>query len=592
MTEGAKPYKYFMCRIAGIVDSLRYQDQLKADVELMITSMIYGGPDGRGLLLDKTIGIGHCRLSLLDLSEAGAQPMCLENSPYSISYNGEVYNFPEIKKELISLGHNFKTVSDTEVILHAFKQWGVDSFSKFNGMFAFALYDSEHQKLFLVRDPNGIKPLYYSTHNNQLIFASETKAFKSFVGEENNYWQTLFLAYGHLPEPYTKLANVYALPKSSYLEYNISNRNFSIHKFKYVSSKSYSNIGVSDITFELMNAVHRHLLSDAPIGLFLSGGIDSSILTLLAAQQTQQLHTLSIYFNEGEYSEKYYQDLIAQKINSDHHALLLTRNDFIDNVETILGDYDMPSNDGVNTWFISKYARAQGLKAVLSGLGADEIFGGYPSFARLAQLKSAHQYKSLINKFSGLLPGNFQRLEFLKLDEEVCDYLLLRGFYPPEKIAKLLNLSVKEVLEQLNTFVPSTARRLNTVTDISTMEKEMYMQNQLLKDSDFMSMKHGIEIRVPFLDNEFLAMVNSIPENELFPHPGKKEVLINSFVDILPLEIYNRPKKGFQFPFKEWLKDSELLQSKMNSPEKLKEYKSFKGGSTHWSKIWAITQLT
>ncbi len=591
MTEGAKPYIFSMCRIAGIVDSLRYQDQLKADVELMITSMIYGGPDGRGLLIDKTIGIGHCRLSLFDLSDAAAQPMSLDDSSISISYNGEVYNFPEIKKELISLGHHFKTVSDTEVIIHAFNQWGVNSFSKLNGMFAFALYDNKNQKLYLVRDPNGIKPLYYSTSNNQLIFASETKAFKSFVGEENDYWKTLFLAYGHLPEPHTKLKDVFALPKSSYLEYNISDKKFSIHKYYYTSNKKYSDIGVSDIAYELMNSVRRHMLADAPIGLFLSGGIDSSILTLLADEQAKELHTLSIYFNEGEYSEKYFQDLIAQKINSDHHALLLTKNDFVENIETILGDYDMPSNDGVNTWFISKYAKENKLKAVLSGLGADEIFGGYPSFGRLNQLKKAHQYKSLITKFSGVLPGNFQRLEFLKLSDDVCDYLLLRGFYTPVKIASILNSSTKEVLEQLNTYTPSTARKLNSLSDISRMEREMYMQNQLLKDSDFMSMKHGIEIRVPFLDNEFLALVESMDEQELYPHPGKKEVLINAFVDILPKEIYNRPKKGFQFPFKEWLKDSEFILNKMNSKEKLKEYHLFKENKTHWSKIWALTQL-
>lgn len=580
-----------MCRIAGIIDSLRYQDQLKADVELMITSMIHGGPDGRGLLIDKTVGIGHCRLSLLDLSEAGAQPMSLEDFSLSISYNGEIYNFHEIKTALISLGHHFKTVSDTEVILHAFKEWGVESFSKFNGMFAFALYDNTNQKLFLVRDPNGIKPLYYSSNNNQLIFASETKVFENFVGEENHYWKTLFLAYGHLPEPYTKLKDVYALPKSSYLEYSIPNREFSIHRFTYKSSRSFNNIGISDIAYELMNSVRRHLISDAPIGMFLSGGIDSSILTLLAAKQTEHLHTLSIYFNEGEYSEKYYQDLITQQINSDHRALLLTKKDFIENIETILYDYDMPSNDGVNTWFISKYAKQNNLKAVLSGLGADEIFGGYPSFTRLAQLQYAHQYKLWINKFSGVLPGNYQRLEFLKLQENVSDYLLLRGFYSPAKIASILGLSVKEVLAQLNEYIPSTARRLNTISDISRMEKEMYMQNQLLKDSDYMSMKHGVEIRVPFLDNDFLALISHIEEHTLFPHPGKKEVLINAFAEILPVEIYDRPKKGFQFPFKEWLKDSTFIQSQMNTKEKQKEYRLFKENKIHWSKIWALTQL-
>ncbi len=580
-----------MCRIAGIVDNIRYQDQLKTDAELMISSMIHGGPDGRGLFIDKTIAFGHCRLSLLDLSDEAEQHMSIDDASYTITYNGEVYNFKEIKKELISLGHSFQTVSDTEVILYAYKQWGVHSFSKFNGMFAFALYDNILQKIFLVRDPNGIKPLYYSTSNDQLLFASETKAFHSFVSEENNYWRTLFLAYGHLPEPYTKLKDVFALPKSSYLEYNLSDKSSKLHSYVYKTNLALSNVGTSDISYELANAVRRHLISDAPVGLFLSGGIDSSILTLLAAKETEQLHTLSIYFNEGQYSEKHFQDLIVNITHSDHHALLLQKNDFLNNIETILSDYDMPSNDGVNTWFISKYARANNLKAVLSGLGADEIFGGYPSFGRLNQLTVAHQYKSVINKFSGLLPGNLQRLAFLKLREEVSDYLLLRGFYTPSKIARILGLSILEVLEQLNTFIPSTARKLNSLSDISRMEKEMYMQNQLLKDSDYMSMKHGIEIRVPFLDNDFLSLISKIDEQDLFPHPGKKEVLINAFASILPAEIYDRPKKGFQFPFKEWLKDSDLILSRMDTSEKRVEYQHFKSDKTHWSKIWALTQL-
>jgi asparagine synthase (glutamine-hydrolysing) len=206
-------------------------------------------------------------------------------------------------------------------------------------------------------------------------------------------------------------------------------------------------------------------------------------------------------------------------------------------------------------------------------------------------LKYAHQFKSIINKFSGLLPGNLERLSFLKLDSAVSDYLLLRGFYAPNKIAAILNLQVTEVLEQLNTYVPSTARKLNTVTDISLMEKEMYMQNQLLKDSDYMSMRHGIEIRVPFLDNDFLSLVDSMNEADVFPHPGKKEVLINAFTDILPKEIYNRPKKGFQFPFKMWLKESEYIKSQMNTSEKEIEYNAFTSDKIHWSKIWALTQI-
>lgn len=588
MTEEAKLYLP-MCRIAGIVDSLRYQDQIYEDVNHMIDQMIHGGPDGRGIYCEKIIGLGHCRLSLLDLSDAAAQPMHYKN--LVITYNGEIYNFKEIKKELISKSHTFQTESDTEVILHAFEEWGVNSFSKFNGMFAFALFNKQSNELYLVRDPNGIKPLYYSVVNNQLIFASETKAFKSFIDEENEYWKVLFLAYGHIPEPYTKYKDVQALAKSSYLKYNITDASFSIHHYQFQSTKKLQQFGPSDIAYELREAVSRHLISDAAIGLFLSGGIDSSILTLLAAEKTEHLHTLSIYFNEGEFSEKSYQDLIVKKINSDHHALLLTKDEFIENVESIYNAYDSPSNDGVNTWFISKFAREHKLKAVLSGLGADELFGGYPSFGRLKQLKALHQFRSIVGTLHGLLPEKYNRFEFLLLEPAIADYLLLRGFYSPSKIAYLLGMDKKTVLSILNNKAPSNAKQLTSIRDISNMERDMYMQNQLLKDSDYMSMKHGIEIRVPFLDNEVLYVLSRIEEEELFPSPGRKEVLIDAFVNILPSEIYNRPKKGFQFPFKYWLKDANFIENKLSTIQMKNEYANYSAGRIHWSKIWSLAQL-
>ncbi len=578
-----------MCRIAGIVDSLRYQDQIYEDVNHMIDTMIHGGPDGRGIFCDKVIALGHCRLSLLDLSDAAAQPMQYKN--YVISYNGEIYNFNEIKKELISKFHTFTTQSDTEVILHAFEEWGVKAFSKFNGMFAFALLDKLNNELYLVRDPNGIKPLYYFTSDKQLIFASETKAFKSFIDEENDYWKVLFLAYGHLPEPYTKYKEVRALAKSTYLKYSIIDGNYTIHSYQYQSTKTLQQFGPSDIAYELREAVNRHLISDAAIGLFLSGGIDSSILTLLAAEKTERLHTLSIYFNEGEYSEKYYQDLIVNKIQSNHHALLLTKDDLIENIESIFNAYDSPCNDGVNTWFISRFAKENKLKAVLSGLGADELFGGYPSFTRLTQLKSLHQYHSIIAALNFILPEKFKRLEFLQLEPSIADYLLLRGFYAPSKIAQLLGMDKKHVLEILNSKAPSNAKELKSLRDISSMEKEMYMQNQLLKDSDYMSMQHGIEIRVPFLDNELLYMLSCIDEDDLYPSPGKKEVLIDAFVNVLSSEIYNRPKKGFQFPFKYWLKESKFVEDKLSKLNLRNEYSQFRSGNVHWSKIWSLAQI-
>jgi asparagine synthase (glutamine-hydrolysing) len=580
-----------MCRIAGIIDPTRYHDQLIADVNHMIDSMIHGGPDGRGVYAHSIFAFGHCRLSLIDLSNSASQPMLDDTNGNALIYNGEIYNFNEIKSALIKKGHQFVSHSDTEVILKAYKEWGNKAFEKFNGMFAFAIFDKSLNKIILVRDPNGIKPLYYFLENNQLIFASELKAFKELVVDENNYWRELFLSYGFIPEPYTKYENVFMLEASSILEFDLNTFKISKSIFQFQSESNVAYKNEEDIKFSLLEAVNRHLISDAPIGLFLSGGIDSSILTILASASSNQINTLSINFNELEYSEKKFQDLMVDITQSHHHSFEINKKIFDDNISTIYQAYDMPSNDGVNTWFISKFAKENNLKAVLSGLGADEIFGGYPSFKRVSQLKKLHQFKNLVLSSLKVLPSKFERLEFLKLDDHVSDYLLLRGFNSPSKVAKILDVDVNSVLLKLNEFRPNTTNKVETIDNVSTLEKNIYMRNQLLRDSDAMSMQHGVEIRVPFLDNEFLSLISSIKTEILFKISGQKSLLINAFKDVLPDDIWNRPKKGFQFPFKEWFKDSEFIKDKMSSTLKQKEYDSFNIDNIHWSKIWALAQV-
>ncbi len=580
-----------MCRIAGIVDPKRYKDQLIDDVNNMISSMIHGGPDGRGVYSQGIFALGHCRLSLIDLSTEASQPMIDDTNGNVLVYNGEIYNFNELKKQLSKLGHVFKSHSDTEVILKAYKQWGIHSIEKFNGMFAFALYDKSANKIILARDPNAIKPLYYFVSSDQLIFASEIKAFNELIIDENDYWRTLFLSYGFIPEPYTKYEDVYMLEPSSFMEFDLSTFEISKTKFQYKCESEISFNNLDDIKYSLLESVNRHLISDANIGLFLSGGIDSSILTILASASSADINTLSINFQEQEYSEKKFQDLIVNITQSHHHNFELNNKIFDENIESIYQAYDMPSNDGVNTWFISKFAKDNGLKAVLSGLGADEIFGGYPSFNRVKQLKNLHIFRKLILSSKQLLPTKYQRLEFLKLDDKVADYLLLRGFNAPSQVAKILNTETSSIVKVLNDYRPNSSIKVNTISDVSSLEKHMYMKNQLLRDSDAMSMQHGVEIRVPFLDNDFLSLINTINSDKLFEVPGQKKLLINSFKDVLPDEIWNRPKKGFQFPFKEWFKKSDFLKSKLNSDLKQREFKKFSNGKIHWSKIWALTQV-
>jgi len=381
-----------MCRIAGIINiEDGFNSNLEAKVLKMRDSMSHGGPDGAGVYIDKGNGVllANRRLSIIDLSSLGHQPMSDEKENIWITYNGEIYNHHELRKWLITKGHKFKSSSDTEVIIHAYEELGEKAFKKLIGMFAFCIYDRSRRLVYLVRDHAGIKPLYYSISNNNLIFASEIRAFKAINKgwEENPDWTIYFLIFGHIPEPYTTLKDVYMLPKGSFLKFDLKTKKYNIcgyERLKFIDEIRNSEDATSGVRDLFKKAVQRHLISDAPIGVFLSGGIDSSLVTLIASQfQGENLRTLSVVFNEKEYSEERYQDLVVNKIHSKHRAYLVTEEDFINHLNDIFSAMDQPTVDGINTYFISKCAKEEGLKAVLSGLGGDELFGGYPSFQRI-----------------------------------------------------------------------------------------------------------------------------------------------------------------------------------------------------------------
>ncbi|MFZ1307250.1 MAG: asparagine synthase (glutamine-hydrolyzing), partial [Ferruginibacter sp.] len=366
-------------------------------VKNMCNALKHGGPDDEGFYSDaeNKLVLGHRRLALIDLSAGGHQPMSYEAARYWISYNGELYNYIEIKAELAAAGYTFRSASDTEVILGAFAAWGTNAFKRFNGMFAFALWDSKTTTLYLVRDASGIKPLYFSVTAKGLVFASEVRAF-SFVPwlqQADTNWPVYLLAYGHLPEPITTLQHVRPLVKGTFLRYQAMDQSWDIESFSYysyVEKISNREEALERVPDCLHQAVNRHLLSDAPIGVFLSGGIDSGIVSILAAKQHRQtLKTLSIDFEETKFSEKKYQDLFLDQLQCPNWQEVLTEKEFQHHFPEILKAMDMPGCDGINTWFISKAAKESGLKAVLSGLGGDELFGGYPSFNRMKMLNMA-----------------------------------------------------------------------------------------------------------------------------------------------------------------------------------------------------------
>lgn len=620
-----------MCRIAGIFDP--NSSCLQEDILKMRDAMHRGGPDDAGVYMDGALALAHRRLSLIDLSADGHQPMHSSDERFVLVYNGEVYNFEEIREELLALGYAFKSKSDTEVILYGFKQWGNALFEKLNGMFALAIYDTQEKQITLARDYAGIKPLYYYLEEGSLYFASEIRAFKALNRfEENPDWQIYFLAFGHLPEPITTLKEVTQLPKGTVLTFKISeikdyetirrepvrlenrrhesitatidsnesnrrtaqNRSvgkahslYSFNNFQFTNKIVNREEALAKVKETLTDAVERHLISDAPIGLFLSGGIDSSLLTILTEPILKNsLQTLSIVFDETEFSEKVYQDIIIAQTGSKHRTYTVTKEQYLQALPDVMEAMDQPSTDGINTYFICKYAKEAGFTAVLSGLGADELFGGYDSFFNMAnselirKLVPAIAFKSA--KF--FKKDKYQKASFLAIPGPIGQYLFNRGLLCPKEISKILNVDESKVwhlltnLNQHYKYIESEKRetRNEKVTNISSInsspasrfsildsfnkasyiESNLYMQNQLLNDSDYMSMWHSIEIRVPFLDKRLIELAYQIsPEIKAF-EGQKKYLLIHALGSLLPRAIWDRPKMGFSFPFQRWLDSS------------------------------------
>lgn len=588
-----------MCRIAGLLNRAFPQQKILEEVKLMCQLQRHGGPDDEGFYSNEEnhLVLGHRRLSLIDLSAAGHQPMQYQNRFY-ISFNGEIYNYNLLKNDLKLLGHHFKTNSDTEVILAAYSQWGVQSFSRLKGMFAFAIWDSTDCELLLVRDASGIKPLYYYTSASGICFASETRAFDVLTTEKktNTAWPVHLMAYGHLPEPVTTVNGIQPLPKGCFIKYKPAGNRLSLQSFKHFSF-SCGPVALKDapgiLQKSLRTAVERHLISDAPIGVFLSGGIDSSILFLLCAEQKRQdLNSLSLYFREGQYSEKQYQDILLQKINCTRNQHLLEPSEFFEALPVILQQMDLPSCDGINTWFISKYAKQLGLKAVLSGIGADELLGGYPSFKRIPlALWLQKMGGGVLSSGSYVSRGKYKRLSYLKMDGIKGIYLFLRGQFTPHEIAIQLDASEKEVWDILNdTPALPDIGCLEKQNQASWMETNLYMQNQLLRDADVMSMAHGIEIRVPYLDDDFVSLCISLHSSIKYNTVKPKHLLIKSFEAQLPEAIWNRPKMGFSFPFTEWFAQSGWVKDTVQtgSTQLQSGYQKFLKAQLHWSQLLSL----
>lgn len=645
-----------MCGIAGIFrPSGRSTAEDAAAVLRMMDAQIHRGPDDWGMLIPGSLAtdvglpsvlragsrehlrtypdlgsgpaaiLGTRRLSILDLSEQGRMPMGSSDSRLWITHNGEIYNYRDLRTELESHGEPFRSASDTEAMLRGYAVWGEAVVTRLRGMFAFALFEAAPSpRLLLARDHFGIKPLYYHQDRERLVFASEVRALlRSGIVPDEAEPEALvrFLQLGSVPAPRTTVRDVAALPAAHYL--TIDGQGAALRRYWDLSEYSWPQADLAPAVSPseaaattrvlLAESTRLHLVSDVPLGVFLSGGIDSSGLVALASQfHAVPVNTLSIAFEESAYSETAYARLVAERYGTAHREVVLRARDLFDGLPRIFTAMDEPTVDGVNTYFVSEAAKRAGLTVVLSGMGGDELFFGYGHFRRTTALDRlrrllravpAQTRRGLIKAAlrGGVALGHLglDRLQYLEQPSLDNIYLLVRGVFSPRQIQDLLGIGQAE-FEAWGPALPPVgdARSGGMLGAFGQLEFTHYLQNQLLKDADIMSMAHSIETRVPYLDHRLVEYVVGLPPALKLDRDRPKPLLLAALGDSLPQEVWDRPKMGFTFPFELWMRQrAEDLEAASASTKWLQRgaveaiWRGYKAGRIHWSRPWTLVVL-
>ena len=549
----------------------------------MLNHMRDRGPDENGSWVSEQndLALLHTRLSIIGLDSGSSQPMLSGCGRYCIIYNGEVYNYRALREELLARGIRFKGHSDTEVLLEMYALYGKEMLSQLEGMFAFAIWDKQTRSLLLVRDPLGIKPLYIHHEGEQLRFASQVKTLLASGLNPDlepagvvGYW-----LWGHVPEPFTIYKGIQSIQPGTWLEF---------------SSKGLKKTGTFDSVWTALNgdvptllgeqslaqaieeAVEKHLVADVPAGVFLSSGIDSSVLVAYASQLNQKLQTITLGFEEyqgTENDETVLATSIAKYYGTDHHTVLIGQEDFYHDVNVFFDSMDQPSTDGLNTWLVAKAAKSIGLKVALSGLGADEIFGGYPAFHHVPLMRKVAGIADRMpvmaeafRKISTPIFKQFTSTKYASLFELggswSGSYQLRRAQYLPWEIYGLPN----DVLAD-STFVRAGLERLyqsqmaldeahlesSSTPDflkVSYLELTNYMRCRLLRDADWAGMAHSVEIRVPYLD---MPLIRRVAYQAKKSTPWSKNDLAHTAIPPWPIEVIDRKKTGFTLPIRQWM---------------------------------------
>lgn len=624
-----------MCGICGIIgtgDPAVAAERVRA----MMNAMVHRGPDGEGFHAAPHISIGMRRLSIIDLL-GGQQPIWNEDATLALIFNGEIYNFRELRSLLQSHGHVFSTQSDTEVILHAYELWGSECVLHFRGMFAFALVEfsagkeKRAQRVFLARDRLGIKPLYYTFASDNFLFASEVRALLasgSVPRRLNAQAVCGYLLFGCACEPASLIEGIRSVPPGHFGYVSVDKPLSFVPKPYWTvhdsvePSHSPGSIA-QQVRADLEDSVRVHLIADVPIGVFLSSGLDSTALAAIAARQSSSIKTFTVAFTEEDFSEARLSRSTAAHLGTEHSELLLTSEEMRSRLDEAIQGFDQPSADGINTYFVSWAARQAGLKVALSGLGSDELFGGYSTFystPRLTKLLHARSYLpqsvirtavvaalALFKDSMNSDPARKAAAAFLQPEEFPHSYFFSRILFTPDGVSALRNSSEswKEFAWwQWFANISSEAGQLDSFTAVSWLEIRSYLVNMLLRDTDAMSMGNSLEVRVPFLDSPLLRTVLSCPERNKTRRGIRKALLVEAIRELVPADLIRQPKRTFTLPWEIWLRGPlrERVSSSLANCDPslaaiidisavLNVWQDFLAGRRSWSRPWSIFVL-
>jgi asparagine synthase (glutamine-hydrolysing) len=636
-----------MCGICGVI-GIAQAKPAEEVARRMMGALLHRGPDEEGLLAVPSAALGMRRLSIIDLP-GGRQPVFNETRDVAVVFNGEIYNFRHLRKTLEGRGHSFRTHSDTEAIVHAYEQWGDEFLRELRGMFAIAIWDARSSgtsgdaarraRIFLARDRLGIKPLYYAAVDGAFLFSSEVRSLLASGRIEPRLSPDSlesYLLFGSVAEPATLVEGICSIPPGHSLSFTADAPPASPEPKPYWSyagavlqkngsrPKSFQE-AARQLRPLLEETVRDHLIADVPLGVFLSSGLDSTALVALGSQLQSDLHTFTVVFPEERFSEAKISGETAKLFKTRHQEILLTPNQLLAQLEDAVKSLDQPTMDGLNTYFVSRAAQQAGLKVALSGLGSDEIFGGYSTFKTTPRA-------ALVAGVGRWVPGPLRRLSAAVAISMVRTdvarkaaaawrspkdfphaYYFTRTLFTPPRVRRLLapyyesrdDWSGRESLWRAR--LRETARqatRLDSFTSVSCFELQSYMLNTLLRDTDAVSMANSLEVRVPFLDHRLVEYVGRLPKKVKYRPDISKALLVEALSGVLPPEVVGQSKRTFTLPWDVWLRGplgvrlsqelsdlSPQLRQYMNPRAVRGAWQNFVIGKTNWSRPWSLYVL-